>query len=75
MGFVKSELQCFKEKIGTSSKKDMRVFIATVNAPALTDEQVVRAMKQLHKDSESRRKMTDEALINSMEDAKKFYSD
>ena len=75
MGLVNPELQCSKEKVTSNSKKDMRRFIATVNAPALTDEQNERAMKQLHEDMVSRRKMRDKALINSMEDAKNFYSD
>ena len=72
MGLVKSELQCSKEKVASNSKKDIRKFIATVNAPALTDEQNERAMKQLHEDMVSRRKMRDKALINSIEDAKKI---
>lgn len=75
MGLVNPELQCSKEKVTSNSKKDIRRFIATVNAPALTDEQMKRAKKQFHEDMESRRKASDKALINSMEDAKKFYSD
>lgn len=75
MGFVKSELKCSKEKVTSNSKKDIRRFIATVNAPALSDEQMERAMKQFHEDMKSRRKTRDEALVNSMEEAKKFYSD
>lgn len=71
MGYVKGETL----KKNSDSKSNIRGFVATVNAPAIPVEQRIRAMKELHRDSESYRKRTDTALIKSAEYAKEFYSD
>lgn len=74
MGFVHGS-RIFQKKDNSNSKNNIQGFVATVNAPAITDEQAIRAMRQLHKDLKSRRKAREVAHINSMEDAKEFYSD
>jgi len=74
MGFVRGS-ETFQKKDDSNSKNNIRGFVVTVNAPAITDEQAKRAMRQMHEDLKSRRKAREVAHIKSMEAAKEFYSD
>lgn len=71
MGYVKGETL----KKNNDSNNNIHGFVATVNAPAISDEQAIRAMKQMHEDLKSRRKAIEIARIKSEEKAKDFYSD
>lgn len=71
MGYIKGEVL----KKNSDSNSNIRGFVTTVNAPAISDEQVKRAMKQMHEELKSRRKAREVAHIKSMETAKEFYSD
>ena len=71
MGYVKGE--SLRKHNGSNS--NIRGFVATVNAPAVSEEQAKRAMKQMHEDLKSHRKAREIAHIKSAEKAKDFYSD
>ena len=70
----------FRSKVSKSEVREQiegqtTPFVASVYRTELTDEQVKKSMEHLHDEMKSRRERTDEALINSMEFAKKHYSD
>ena len=70
----------FRPKVSKSEERELSEgkttpSVASVYRPELTDEQVKKSMEHLHDEMKSRRERTDEALINSMEFAKKHYSD
>lgn len=71
MGYVKGEtLRKHNDFNG-----NIRGFVATVNAPAISDEQAKSAMNQMHEDLKSRRKARELAHVKSAKKAKNFYSD
>lgn len=73
MGFIRGSATLKKDD--SNSKKNIRGFVATVNAPAISDEQARRAMSQMHKELISRRKAREVAHIKATKAAKEFYSD
>ena len=71
MGFCKAD-STLKQRPVTVRESSLRGFVATVNAPRISDEQAVRAVRQMHSDMKSYRIRREKALEDSTEFAKHY---
>lgn len=71
MGFCKANSK-LKQRSAIVQDGDVHGFIATVNAPRISDEQAVRAIRQMHSDMRSYRIRREKALEDSVKFAKHY---
>lgn len=73
--FFENSSKTFQQKYDSNSTDSAHRFVATVSVSAITNEQVERAISQLHEDLEYHQKEREVLCNESMRTAKKFISD